>query len=53
MFSSTQQIEGAEAKVAAPTVIKGKVAPPQPVLNGKYLLLDRLGEGNTSKVYLG
>jgi hypothetical protein len=24
----------------------------QPVLNGKYALLNRLGEGNTSKVYL-
>ncbi len=24
----------------------------QPVLNGKYALLSRLGEGNTSKVYL-
>jgi hypothetical protein len=52
MFASTQQIEGAEAKQAAPTVIAAKVNP-QPVLNGKYLLLDRLGEGNTSKVYLG
>lgn len=27
-------------------------APTQPVLNGKYALLSRLGEGNTSKVYL-
>jgi serine/threonine protein kinase len=53
MFASTQQIEGAEAKAAAPTVITAKVNPPQPILNGKYLLLDRLGEGNTSKVYLG
>lgn len=24
----------------------------QPVLNGKYALMNRLGEGNTSKVYL-
>lgn len=24
----------------------------QPVLNGKYRLINRLGEGNTSKVYL-
>ena len=24
----------------------------QPILNGKYALLNRLGEGNTSKVYL-
>ena len=24
----------------------------QPVLNGKYALMSRLGEGNTSKVYL-
>ncbi len=50
MFASTQQID---AKLAPPTVISAKVTPPQPVLNGKYMLLNRLGEGNTSKVYLG
>ena len=53
MFASSQQIDSANTKLASPAVISSKVNPPQPVLNGKYMLLNRLGEGNTSKVYLG
>jgi len=49
MFATaTTHIENVSAKI-----VSAKTNPPQPILNGKYLLLNRLGEGNTSKVYLG
>ena len=49
MFATAiSHIENVPAKIVSP-----KTNPSQPILNGKYLLLTRLGEGNTSKVYLG
>ena len=39
---------------ASHTTLSGNTTPqPHPIFNGKFEILKSLGEGNTSKVYLG
>jgi len=49
--SSTKINISATPKGTATSTVSSKLSQ-QPVLNGKYALMNRLGEGNTSKVYL-
>lgn len=51
-MASTGSISAKSGKSTLAMAGSKVVMPQYPILNGKYALMSRLGEGNTSKVYL-